>query len=160
MRFIDDTFPLLVVLHGARFDAAEMRDMVEGYERYFERGARYTVLIVSPGIFVRLGARERKLIGAWVNDPRVRELSGKLCVGSATVVPSAMARGALTAILWFWTPPWPNCAVSTVEEGLDFCIGKLADASLPLPRPTEEIRAAVLGMLRESGQFAPSLSRP
>ena len=157
MHFIDDTFPLLVVLHAARFDDGEMRDMVEGYEKYFKRAERYAVLIVSPGDSVHLGARERRLISDWVNSPRVRKHSGTLCVGSATVVPSAIARGALTAILWFWTPPCPVRATPTVEEGFDFCLERLASAGLALPRPIDQVRAEVLSMLRGSGQFAPSL---
>ena len=160
MHFIDETFPLLVVLHAPRFDDQEMREMVEGYERFFQRGVRYAVLVVSPGVFVRIGARERKAIGAWVNDPRIHALTGKLCVGSATVVPSPVARGALTALLWFWTPAMPHRAVSTVEEGLDFCLEHVASAGLTLPRPAVEIRAEVVSLLRESGQFVPSLSRP
>ncbi len=158
MRFIDDLFPMLVVLHDSLFDDREMHDMVAGYERYFQRQERYAVLIASPGDSVQIDARGRKLIGDWVNEPRVRELSGRLCVGSAVVVPSAVSRGALTASLWFWTPPTPLRATATIETGIDYCLGRLALTNVPVPRSPKTIRDDLIGRLKDLGTFAPSLS--
>ena len=73
MRFIDDAFPILVAMSGSGFDEDEMRAMVDGVEAYFRRNARFAVLSVSPGDFVRMGARERKILSDWVNGPRVRQ---------------------------------------------------------------------------------------
>jgi hypothetical protein len=160
MRFIDDAFPILVAMSGAGFDEGEMRAMVEGIEAYFRRNARFAVLSVSPGDFVRMGARERKTLSDWVNGPRVSELSKRLCVGNAVVVPSAAARGALTAFLWFWTPPYPLRATATAEAGIDFCLERLTVCNVPLPRPAETLRAEVIGTLRGAGRFAPSLADP
>jgi hypothetical protein len=157
MRFVDDFFPLLVVAHAARFDEVEFREMAEGYERYFKRNERYALLTVLPGEFVRLGACERRLIADWLNTPRVLESAKRLCVGAANVVPSAVARGALTALLWFWTPPTPLRPAATVDEGVDFCFESLAGAKVPLERPMESIRLGVLDHLRNLGDFGPSL---
>jgi hypothetical protein len=157
MRFVDDFFPLLVVVHGPRFDDGEFREMVDGYERYFERDERYAILTVSPGDSVTLGARERKLIADWANTPRVHEVSKRLCVGTATVVPSRLARGALTALLWFWTPASPFHPVTTVDEGLAFCFQSLERANVPLERPMDAVHLGVVAQLRASGTFRPSL---
>jgi hypothetical protein len=157
MRFVYDALPLLVVVHAARFDESEMREMVAGYEGCFSRNERYAVLTVAPNLFVHLGAAERKLISDWVNQPHVREASKRLCVGSATVAPSAVARGAMTAICWFWTPPLPFHMVSTVEEGIDFCAERLREQNMTLPRPIASVRLEIVGLLRKVGGFEPSL---
>ena len=160
MRFLDDAFPLLVVMSEAGFDEGEMRAMVEGVEGYFRRNARFAVLSVSPGESVRMGARERKVLSDWVNSPRVSELSRRLCVGNSVVVPSAAARGALTAFLWFWTPPYPLRATATVEAGIDSCLERLTVCNVPLPRPAETLRSEIIGQLRGIGRFAPSFGNP
>ncbi len=56
--------------------------MTQGFERYFVRGERYATLHVSPKDADAVGAKERKLIVDYANNPRVKEFSKKLCVTS------------------------------------------------------------------------------
>jgi hypothetical protein len=42
-------------------------------------------------------------------------------------------RGALTAILWFWKPPFPLEVVKTPEQGIDYCIAQLSKRGIALP---------------------------
>ena len=65
-------------------------------------------------------ARARKRIADWADAPRVRELSKKLCVASATVVAGPISRGALTAIMWLWKPASPHKAVANPSEAIDY----------------------------------------
>ncbi len=157
MRFIEDWLPLLVVLQKPRFDETEMQELTAGYERYFRRNERYAVLTVSPSRFVQAGAKERKLVADWLNDPRVREISERLCVGSANVVPSAIARGAMTALMWLWKPPAYFQTTSTVEDGIDLCVDRLLQHKVPLRTPTERLRPEVVERLRALGGFESSL---
>src|SRR5690606_35921348 len=103
------------------------------YARLFRRGKRYAVLSCSPIDAKATNAHGRKLIVDWAQSKEVRENSAKLCVGSATVVPSALARGALTAILWVWSPAAPHHPCGTVEEGLDWCLQRLRAGHVALP---------------------------
>jgi hypothetical protein len=157
MRFIDDWFPLLVVLQNARFGESEMKALTAGYESYFRRNERYAVLTVSPGNFVPPGAKERKLVADWLSDPRVRDASSRLCVGSGTVFPSAVVRGALTALMWLWKPPSDFHLVSTAEEGLEHCVARLTEEKVPSRKPLEASSREIVEFLRGEGGFEPSL---
>jgi hypothetical protein len=159
MRFLDQWFPFVVVLHAGHFDETEMKEMAKGYESFFRRNERYAVLTVSPGNSVRMGARERRWITDWVNEPQVKENAKRLCVGSATVLPSAAARYGMTALLWFWSPPSPFLAVSTVEEGLAFCARRLTAEKVLLGRTTDSVGRELTALLLGMGSFSPSLAR-
>jgi hypothetical protein len=149
LRIYDDTFPLLVGIGPKRFNEETVRQMGEAYEPYFKRGERYTVLNVTPRDAVLPDAKSRKLITDWVNSPRVRDCTGRLCIGSATVVPNTVQRGALTALLWFWTPPSPLRPVGSVNEGLDYCFELLRQEGLKLPREDAAVRLLVGERLRD-----------
>jgi hypothetical protein len=157
VRFFDDFLPLLLVVSSARMDDGEFGEMKAGYERYFARNERYAVLTVSPGNFIRSGARERKQVADWLNTPAVVASTRRLCVASAAVLPSAVARGAVTALFWFWTPAFPLRPVPTVAEGLEFCFEALESAKMLLPRPAEAIHLGVVECLRNLENFGPSL---
>jgi hypothetical protein len=146
VRFVEDCFPLLVCIGPHQFDDAAMAEMRDGYERYFVRGERYALVSCSPRGSVT-GARERRLIADWANTPRVREKSRELCVGSATVVHNALARGALTAIMWVWKPSSPHHVASTAEEAIDWCLARVAEAGLVLPRSPSKVRAELVSLL-------------
>jgi len=159
MRFFDGCFPLVVAMHASHFDEGEMHAMVEGYQAYFRRGERYALLAVAPGEAVRMGAKERKLVVDWVNDSRVKDNVKRLCVGGTSVLPSAVARHAMTALLWFWTPPCPFRATFNVDQAFDFCTDRIRAAGLQLPGSEDAVRLQVRGHLRAAGGFDPSLGK-
>ena len=149
VQFIDDYFPLIVCVSPIRYDDVELRRMFDGYRRYFERGERYALITHTPRDAEAATARARKAIVDWANSPDVRRQSSKLCVGSATVVPNALARGAMTAILWLWKPASPHHMAATTEEGVDWALQQLVDAGIALPQPRERLRETVLSRLRK-----------
>lgn len=146
VRFVDEFFPLLVCIGPLEFDEAAMAEVAAAYERYFVRGERYSVITISPRDAV-LGARDRKMISDWASTARVREKSRELCVGSATVVRSALARGALTAIMWVWKPSSPHEAVSSAEEAIDYCLARIQEAGLTMPRSPATVRRELLRVM-------------
>jgi hypothetical protein len=148
MEFIDNWFPLIVTVREGSFDPAEMDQMAKGFERYFRRAEPYAVLNIA-----RLGANApdacaRLRIAQWGNTPRVRQLSKLLCAGTASVLTFPWERRALTALSWLWTPPAPHRAVASVDDGLSYCLDRLAERGVELPRDCETFRIDVQRMLR------------
>jgi hypothetical protein len=144
MRLLAGCFPLLIGIAPERYDAAAVQGMHDAFEPYYRRGQRYALLSIQPRGSVAPGAKERKMLMDWVGSPRVLEYASRLCVGAAAVVDGAMMRGALTAVLWVWKPPFPLHAAATVSEGIDHCVQRLVAAGVPLPAhaPELQIRAA------------------
>jgi hypothetical protein len=133
MLFIDSEFPMIVSIRERQFDESELEQLAAAFDVYFRRGERYATLSVTTLTAKPVDARARSQIAAWANQPRVRHFSKLLCVGSATVTARAWERRALTAFQWLWTPVAPHRAVSTVSEGLSFCIAHLVAAGVALP---------------------------
>jgi hypothetical protein len=149
VRFLVDCFPLVVTVSGPVWDAAEVRALTDGFEPYFQGSERYAVLSVPTPKAPAPGHAERQMLGAWTNHPRVREAIKRLCVGAATVVPSAVERAALSIIYAFGEPPCPSEAVGTPERGLDFCLQRMREEGLRLPKPPDLVRYEMLRALNE-----------
>ncbi len=132
------------------FDEESIREMDAEYERLWARREKYAVISHSPKNAQATGARGRKLIADWANRPRVRDMSKAYCIGSATTVENTIARGALTAVLWLWTPAAPHQVASTPEEAVDWCIAQLGKTGVPIPEAKETFRAKVLDTLRQA----------
>ncbi|AKF09731.1 hypothetical protein [Sandaracinus amylolyticus] len=148
VQFIDEFFPLVVCVSPTRYDDVELQRMYDGYRRYFERGKRYALVTHTREGAEPASPRARKAIVDWANRPEVRANSAKLCVGSSTVVANALARGAMTAMLWLWKPASPHHLAATIDEAIDWSIDQLVAAGVALPQPREKLRAAVLAKLR------------
>jgi hypothetical protein len=148
LRFFDDAFPLIVTFSAPVFDAEEVRSMATGFERYFGRGERYAVVSISPRTAPAPGPRERKLISDWVNEPRVRDFTKRLCVASATVVNGALARAALNVLIAVWKPPLPQELVPDAERGIDYCLARIRDERLPIGQSLDLMRSSALAQLR------------
>lgn len=147
VQFVEDFFPLLLAIGPATWTEATVADMAVSYERYFRRGERYALVSGGGGT---IAARERGAIGKWADSPRVREKSRELCVGSATITRGALARGALTALLWIWRPASPHHIAATPEEAVDWCLLRLAEAKLALPRSSEVVRREAIRRLESA----------
>ena len=133
MQLIDTCLPLLVSLREGGLGERELLELSAGFERYFERGKPYAVLNVSHVQAPSVDARARKNVTAWASQPRVELASKELCVGTATVVARPWERHALTAIQWLWTPNTPHQPVSTVSEGIAYCVSQLVKRGVRLP---------------------------
>lgn len=152
MRFIETAYPVIVLLGDRMIDEAEIRALDENFRRYFRASKRYAIFTAQPPDKNYLDANGRKLIAAWADQPDVREFSKKLCVGTASLITSAIARGVFTALTWIWTPPTPVRLVGSVTEGLDYCLERLRLENVPLLEPEDVVRRKVQSVV---GQEAP-----
>jgi hypothetical protein len=151
MQFVEDAFPVVVLVSPvAGWDESTIRAMAAKFEEYWRKRQRYALITHTPRGSAAATAKTRKLITDWANEPKVREMSARWCVASATIVPNAIARGALTAMLWVWTPSSPHHVAGTPEEALDFCLDRIAKANVALPDTPEAVRRSVLRVLRET----------
>jgi hypothetical protein len=133
MLVLGECFPLLIGVAPMRYTAASVRQLTESFEVYFQRGHRYAFVSVQPQGSTAPGASERKLLMQWLASARVRESSSQLCVAAAAVVDDTVMRGALTALLWFWKPPFQLEVVKTPEAGIAHCIHALEQSGMRLP---------------------------
>ncbi|MDQ3031593.1 MAG: hypothetical protein M3Y87_04190 [Myxococcota bacterium] len=122
--------------------------MTDGYEQLFARRERYSLISAAPSDADSMGARERKQIADWANTPRVRSVSRELCVGSATIVGNALARGALTAILWLWKPASPHEVFTASDDAVEWCLAQLERERVPLPLGAAAMRTQTRTLLR------------
>lgn len=78
-------------------------------------------------------ASQRRMQAEWMklNDAAVRRSTA----GIAFVVPSALVRGALTAIFWLQPLACPHLVTASFEEAFRWARGKLASAPLAGPAP-------------------------
>ena len=147
MRLLGETFPVLVNVAPRRYDAAVVKGWADAFEQYFQRGKRYAVISVQPEGSITPGAAERKLMLEWLESPRVRHYAGELCVGAATIVHGRVMRGALTAVLWFWKPPFPMETVATLAEGVDYCVERLHASGVPVSAKPAELKQQIDAMV-------------
>lgn len=105
-------------------------------------------------------ASQRKFAGDWAkrNDALIVAVS----VGGATVTPSAILRGLVTAVHWFHRPPTPNAFLATRPDGLKYVIELLEAANVELPPHVLELRDRLTGRNGESvGRLSvPDSGRP
>jgi hypothetical protein len=76
-------------------------------------------------------ASQRQLTGEW--NKRTFALSQAAGLGGATVTPSAILRGIITAVFWIQPPATPSFAVATRHEAMLKGIEMFAAANIPLP---------------------------
>jgi hypothetical protein len=143
MRVLGDTFPLLVVVGPKRYDAESVKRLADAFEVYFQRGDRYAVISIQPEDSITPGAAERRLMLDWLESPRVRRYAGALCVGAATILEGALLRGAFTAVLWFWRPPFPMETVATVERAVEYCVERLRANGVSIPGEPAELTTRI-----------------
>jgi hypothetical protein len=83
-------------------------------------------------------ASQRRYAGEWLK--KNTHLIAATSVGGATVTPSAILRGLITAVHWIHKPATPNAFVATRDEGLRYVIGLLDQAHVALPHRVCVIR--------------------
>jgi hypothetical protein len=76
-------------------------------------------------------ASQRQYTGAWTKLNA--DLSRRSSVGGATVTPSPILRGIITAVYWVQPPPTPAFSVSTLQDAMLKGIEMLQAANVLLP---------------------------
>lgn len=124
--------------------------MADGFERYFARGERYTVLSAAPRNAPAPGPEARRMIAEWADHPRVRNFTKQLCVGSATIAANPLSRAALAIIMSIWKPAAPFEIAPSIEKGLDYCLRRIREERLPMNKPLELVRYEMLRFLKDA----------
>jgi hypothetical protein len=84
-------------------------------------------------------ASQRKYASEFVK--RVEHVSKLASLGTASVTPSSILRGILTAIFWLSPPPTPTVFVATRNEGYLHAMGVLEAGGVMLPTRLLGLRA-------------------
>ena len=147
MELITDLKPLLFFISPKHFDGKIIEEMDVLFRALWAAGEKYAMVSLPDPSGSSISASERKLIGEWASQKHVQDASKRLCVGSAVVSPSTLERGAMTAILWLWRPPFPLAYYPEREVAIDSALGHLSSARLTLPKAPPELRTAALTLL-------------
>jgi hypothetical protein len=91
-------------------------------------------------------ASQRKFAGDWAK--RNNDLIVAVSVGGATVTPSAILRGLVTAVHWFHRPPTPNAFLATRPRGQAYVIELLEKAKVVLPPRVCALRDRLAAQLK------------
>jgi hypothetical protein len=133
--------------------AAQLRATTE-HMRACAAEHRRTITIVDLAQADQAPAVQRQMQASWIaeNEALLREVS----LGTAFVVPSALVRGALTAIFWLKRPPHEHALFATFDEAVDWALVALRRAGLHAPERlcTAEGRAAARIKLGREGPAA------
>lgn len=92
---------------------------------------RRVVTIVDLSEAERAPAIQRKMQSDWIAEHAA--LLARVSLGTAFVVPSALIRGALTAIFWVHPPPHPHTVLGAFDEALDWALARLDEAGIRRP---------------------------
>jgi hypothetical protein len=140
VRLIDLAFPIVLVVMPGTWTREVLDATFEEYEKLFARGERYVLITDTSDEEGNVFAKERRAMADWANQPRVRELSARLCVGTATVVSSPAQRALLTGLMWFFHPASPLHPVGTLDEATTWALAKAKEAGLTLRSTPEQVR--------------------
>ncbi len=158
-RFAFDTFsivelpvvveagmPIVVLVTPPAVDLAWIERQQREFARIFARGERYAVITYSGFVVSIPGAKERRALTEWADEPSNRANQKRLCVGASTQLGSAVQRAFMTALYWMWDPPAPQGIHATLDEAIDWCCDRLAAENVPAP-PREVLKGRIHGAI-------------
>jgi len=122
------------------FDASWVAQLDSGFRDVFARRTPFALVTDTTAVASMPGPLERKALTDWASRPDQLALQKELNVGSSTVVKSALMRGGLQALYWFWTPASPQHAARDFDEAWAWCLAKLDERRVALPHPPRELR--------------------
>lgn len=145
---ITSTWPIVIIVGPSRWEPGWVEDLDRQLSALFARHERFAIVTDTRPITSVPGAAERKPLTEWLRRPDHLLKQARWNVGSATVMTSALVRGALQAIYWVWTPPSPQLAAKDFDEGWHWCVELLQKEQIAFPMPPSELRQLAL---REMG---------
>lgn len=120
--------PLIYVRVHGEVRESDVAVAAAVFDRVFANAQTFTSFADIRDLRGIPGAAERKAIADWMRriEPQMR----RHCVGAGNLIRSSVVRGAMTAIYWLFEPPVPQHYPATLDEGLDWCVQRLADAGI------------------------------
>src|SRR5262245_57686836 len=104
--------------------------MLDRFDKLLASGKRYALVAAYRADAGFMKASERKLVTDWWSTRKLRIQA--MNVVTVTVLPSAMLRGGLTAILWVVQPSLRILSAATIDEGIRIAAAELRAAGIPL----------------------------
>jgi hypothetical protein len=123
-------WPLFVTIVPARFEAEDLKPYIAEVSRLYARKERFATLVDTTAVEELPGAAARRALAEWQNSTVEQIRSYNVC--TATVLSSALVRGAMTAMHWLFRPPNEQIAVASIAEGFSFCVDRLVQDRQPL----------------------------
>jgi hypothetical protein len=111
---------VLIEFPEKRVTDADLRSVLEHFESLLKEAEKYQEKIFSITDLTMMRettpASQRQFTGEWIK--RTASLARAAALGSATVTPSALLRGIITALYWLQPPPTPVLTVATRHEAM------------------------------------------
>jgi hypothetical protein len=129
---IDETmWPITVFSLGDTTTDDDWRRMLAHYDAIYAR--RQVFFTITNGVSIRNlpSAGQRKLIAELARDRAAQ--AREWCIGSAVVLPSAVARGVMTAITWLAPPVNEQTFHETYDEALREAVRALQAKGIVVP---------------------------
>jgi hypothetical protein len=126
-----ELWPFVRSVVGDALEDSDYDDMFREWELVAARKERFVAVTDARSSKSMPSSRQRARVAEW-SKTRMDRPSRLYCLGSATVVTSSLARGAMTAINWLHKPPSPQAYFTTLVEGTQWCIDQLTTAGLPI----------------------------
>jgi len=131
VRVRAEHWPLVVLVAERSLERESLHDHEREVNALYAKKERFATLVETSAVSTMPDAATRKRLADWQNETR-NEIA-RYNVVTATVVSSAVVRGAMTAMNWIFRPPNRQLAVATFDEGLDACVVALRAEGLALP---------------------------
>jgi hypothetical protein len=130
-------WPLFVTVMPPASSLVDLASYFAGVTKLYDRNQRFATLVETSDVRSIPGAAERRYITQYQNETidQIRRYN----VFTATVVPSTLVRGAMTAMTWMFKPPNEQVWVASFGEGLSLCVEKLRADGQPIPVALEQL---------------------
>lgn len=122
-------FPLVIMTCPSRFEAAEVKSVLERYNRdVFESRRKFAVVIDTMNVSELPTALVRRTITDWMKTSE--DLGARYMQGMALASSSAIVRGAMTAVNWVVPPRVPMVYEASLEAAVTWAIAKLDETGV------------------------------
>jgi hypothetical protein len=122
--FDKSRWPIVVVTHKAYEGDAEFASFLTHLNALVSQPEHYIYIDVQPATFVVPPIARFRMLALWYREHA--EICERLCVGSATVIPSAAARGALRVFLEMSRARVKRYAAKDLSDALNWAEARLA----------------------------------
>jgi hypothetical protein len=139
-RFLDNTWPLAVVLLPPVMGMTAIRSIVDGYDALVRRNQRFAHVVDCSAVSKFPGGAERKVLIDWLGDEARIERERRLTIATAIVLTSGPMRAFVSAINWVRRPSTPQKWMATQPEAVEWCCQLLGEAGIALPPAVGALR--------------------
>jgi hypothetical protein len=131
MKVDESMWPIVVFTVGETTTDDDWRRMFATYDEIYKRHQLFHTITDGMSIKSFPTSAQRKLIADLSREHEAR--SRRWCVGGATVLPNAVARGVVTAVTWLAPPVYKLTYHESFADALDEAVRALAARGITVP---------------------------